>query len=162
MFEKRSSTVSPRPRAAGSRLIHIIAIAGAAVGIYIAITSVFCGESIPIVNAQTDMYLSRRIDQIEQRFNYIESRLGQIESQSRMTTVVPRPFPNSNDQDVQFLRAQIDGLRLRLGEVECGLLRVDERTLSTAQRAARRRAAQGSSEKCRENSGSAVELSARP
>ena len=157
-----SAFQSSRLRSAASRLAYVVVIASAAIGLYTLLTGAIGRDSVPVVNAQTDMYVSHRIDQLEQRFNYLESHISQLESQSRSTSIVPRPLPNSNEQEVQFLRTQIEGLRLRLGEVECGLLHVDERTLTAAQRTARRRAAQGSSERCRENASVPVELSARP
>jgi hypothetical protein len=166
MFRKnssfRSAFDSSRLRVAASRLVYIVAIAGTSLTVYSVATGIFGKEAVQTVNAQSDMYLTHRIDQIEQRFNYIESRLGQMESQQRSTSIVPRSMPGSNDQEIQFLRTQLDGMRIRLGEVECGLLHVDERTLTPAQRLARRHAAQGSSEKCRENSATPIELSARP
>lgn len=166
MFEKyRSLQLAAsfsRVGSVGRKLLIVFAIAFSSIGVY----SVITGGStavVPVVNAQTDMYLSRRIDQLEQRMIYIESRISQVESQSRTSPIMPRPLPSSSsEQEVPFLRTQIDGLRTRLGELECGLLHVDERTLTAAQRAARRRSAQGSSEKYRENSGSPIELSSRP
>lgn len=169
MFEKLSfrsavgRTLSRSSEASAvSRLLYIFAVAVTAVGVYGFMTVPFANEAMPTVNAQSDMYLSQRIDRLEQRFNYLDSRIAQIQSESRTASIMPRPVPNSAEQEIQFLRTQIDGLRARLGELECGLLHVDERTLTAAQRSARRRTAQGSSEKCRANWSTPIELSARP
>jgi hypothetical protein len=121
-----------------------------------------------VVDAQTDMMLERRISQVEQRFYYIESRLNQLENQTRYPGVLPGATSTSQVQlgqlrtELDTLRAQIDSLRSRVGEVECGLIKVDERTLSSAARQARRQSAPDSSEPCRSNPNSPVRLSARP
>ncbi|HYJ91519.1 MAG TPA: hypothetical protein VEV84_09440 [Pyrinomonadaceae bacterium] len=107
----------------------------------------------------------QRLNQIEQRFNYIESRLNRLESESRY----PGTATSSARNDTQLtilraqmdtLRADIDSLRGRTGELECAVLKLDERTLTPAARATRRTG--GSSEPCRANSGTPVRLSARP
>src|SRR5207253_388971 len=98
------------------------------------------------VSAQQDLFVARRIDQIEQRLNTLASRVNRFESDSRMSSITPRPA-NNNETELRLLQSQVDGFRLRLGEVECGLLRVDERTLTVAAKAARKRGAE--SEICR-------------
>ena len=113
------------------------------------------------VEAQSDMYLSRRIDLIEQRFYSLESRLNRVEQDA----VTRRSSPGSQigdtrGQDISLLQNEISGLRLRLGEVECGLLKIDERTLTAARRMAGKTA--GTSDRCRQDWGSPVQLSARP
>lgn len=112
-----------------------------------------------IVSAQNDPFLSRRIDQIEQRFLMLESRLNRIEQESRRVTIAPGTSPG-NQADADFLRTQIAAFRTRLGEAECGLLRLDERTLTVAARAARRKGQE--SETCRLNVFAPISLSARP
>jgi hypothetical protein len=120
------------------------------------------------VYAQNDALFERRISQVEQRFYYIESRLNQLESQSRYPTTLPGSSTQSQAQlsqiqnDIDSLRVQMDSLRSRVGEVECGLMKVDERTLSAAARQARRQSAQGQSELCRADPSAPVKLSARP
>lgn len=141
-------------------LLHIITVIGIGLGIYGGLAAVFGERAVPTVMAQQDPYLSRRIDSLEQRFYGIESRLNRIEQQSRPTTVTPQIL-NNNDTEIQFLRTQVDGIRTRIGEVECGLLRVDERTLTAAGRATRVAGGPKESDKCRAGSGSAVQLSAR-
>jgi hypothetical protein len=120
------------------------------------------------VSAQTDAMLDRRISQVEQRFYYIESRLNNLESQSRYPGIVPGSTSANQNQisqlrtEVDTLRTQIDSLRSRVGEVECGLLKVDERTLTLAARQSRRQSAAGSSEPCRADTSTPIKLSARP
>ena len=120
------------------------------------------------VSAQTDMMLERRIAQVEQRFYYIETRLNQLENQSRYPGILPGATSPSQAQLSQMqtaldaLRVQIDSPRGRVGEVECGLLKVDERTLTPAARQARRQSASGSTEPCRADPNAPVRLSVRP
>jgi hypothetical protein len=59
------------------------------------------------------------------------------------------------------MRSEIDTLRARVGDVECGLLKVDERTLSVQQRQ-RRRSALGPRDPCRAEPESPVMLASRP
>ena len=124
------------------------------------------GIEIP-VSAQTDMMLDRRISQVEQRFYYLESRLNQLENQSRYPNILPGASSTGPLQlsqirtELDTLRSQLDSVRSRVGEVECGLLKVDERTLSQAERDARRRAAI-TSDPCRTDTSKPVRLSVRP
>ncbi len=115
------------------------------------------GERVQTVSAQSDVFLSRRIDQVEQRFYQLESRLSRIEMESRTAVSSPRMPDTTRDNEIALLRSHIDSLRTRIGEAECGLLKLDERTLTAAQR----RGTAGS-EPCRQNWGATVRLSARP
>ena len=135
-------------------LLYIGVIAALGLGIY----NAFLG-SVPITSAQNDAFLSRRVDQVEQRFYMMESRLNRLESQSSRPSVLS-PSTGSNDVELQFLRAQVDSFRTRLGELECGVLRLDERTLSLGVRAAHKQSIK--LDPCRLDPTLQVELSARP
>lgn len=101
------------------------------------------------VAAQTDPFLSQRISQIEQRFNNLESRLNRLESEIRISAISPRVTEN-NDTDIRLLRSQIETLQIRLTQIECGLFRLDERTLTeSARRARKKQAVTDNSERCR-------------
>jgi hypothetical protein len=128
--------------------------------IYGGASSLF-GDWIQTVSAQQDPFLSRRIDQLENRFYSIESRLTRLETDSRATRITPQ-LPTNNDTELRFLQTSIDGLRLRVGEVECGLLKVDERTLSNAVRQGRNRSGISQSDRCRQDPANPVQLLARP
>ena len=136
--------------------MNSLTVALAAVVLYGGVAGLFGDSGTATVSAQSDVFLSRRIDQVEQRFYQIESRLNRIEMESRTAISTPR-LPDNKDNEIALLRSQVDGLRKRLGEVECGLLRLDERTLPAAQR----RGATGS-DPCRQNWGTSVRLSVRP
>jgi len=116
---------------------------------------------------QTDLYLQRRIDQIEQRFYMMESRLNSIEQSSRYAGTTLGASPRIDAEistmrtQMEALRTQLDTLRQRVGEIECGLAKVDERTLTAQAREQRRRAGTDSTEPCRANPNVPVKLSAR-
>src|SRR5437868_35268 len=103
----------------------------AAIGI---ITVAYCiysmtlGNQTPPVQAQSDRYLESRISQMEQRFYQIESRLNRIE-QDAITRRLPTssPVADTRAQEITLLQNELTGFRVRLGEAECGLLKLDER-----------------------------------
>ena len=146
------------------RVKTFLAIGGAAVVAYWALVGIFGGSSVTTVSAQqTDPFLSRRVDQVEQRIYQLESKIDRVEQEARRPAVTaPTISGGNNDADIRFLRAELESVRTRLGEAECGLLRVDERTLTAAAKAARKKAVVGGTENCRLNQGAAIELSARP
>lgn len=135
---------------------YFVAVAAMALSVY----AVFVGGSVRPASAQADMYLSRRIDQVEQRFYSLESRLNRLESSHPMP-VTPSPSLAGNGVEMPFLRTQIDSLRTRVGELECSVLHLDERTLPASVKATRRAGAK-MSDKCRQDADTPVELSARP
>ena len=136
---------------------NIAALVGLAMLVYNGLAGIFGSSGAATAHAQNDPFLSRRVDMLEQRLYSIESRLNSV------STLVQPPIvssmPSTTQNDVNFLRTQVDGMRIRLGEVECGLLKVDERTLPAAQRRSR---TGSSSDRCRENYGLPVMLSSRP
>ena len=99
---------------------------------------------------------------MEQRFYQLESKIDRVEQETRRPAIASPSIAGGNDTEIRLLRSELDSMRLRLGEAECALLRVDERTLTPAARAARKNAMVGGTENCRVNPGAAIELSARP
>jgi hypothetical protein len=116
---------------------------------------------------QVDAMLDRRISQVEQRFYYLETRINRLESDSRSSSVLSGSSTTNQLQlgqlrtDLDSLRTEMDSLRSRVGDLECGLLKVDERTLSPTARQ-RRRSAQGPNDPCRAEAESPVRLASRP
>jgi uncharacterized protein YceH (UPF0502 family) len=116
--------------------------------------------------AQTDLLLERRLSQIEQRFYLLESRLSRLEQNS--SPLFPQSSTRSDTEisllrsQIESLSVQIDALRMRIGDLECGLERVDERTLSPAAREARRKADPTPNDPCRANPNLPVRLMSRP
>lgn len=134
--------------------IFIAMLAGAA-AVYVVMAA--AAGVVPTVEAQSDAFLARRVDQVEQRFYSLESRLTRIEMESRQPSISSPVRAATDNIELQYLRTQIDSLRTRLGEAECALLKLDERTLTAAQRRA-----SPASETCRRSWGERIVLSARP
>jgi len=144
----------------GIALANIIGIAVAAILLNTALGSL--GEAImPTVSAQQDAYITRRLDLIEQRFYGLESRLTRLEAQTR-PSILPSQTSAGSDTEMQFFRTQVSGLRTRIGEAECALLKLDERTLTSSARSARAAAGGRESDKCRTEFLVPISLSARP
>lgn len=138
---------------------NVATVLGLAMLVYNGLTGVLSGSGPERAHAQqTDPFLSRRVDMLEQRLYSIESKVNQVAYQSHPTMTTT--LPSTTQTDIDFLRTNVDSLRVRIGEVECGLLKIDERTLTAAQRRTNRTGT--SSDRCRENYGVPVMLSARP
>lgn len=106
----------------------------------------------PSPGAQDIRGLDSRVNQLEQRLYQIENRINRVE-QMNMTD---RYAAGSTARDVEInrLRSDIDSLRLRLSEAECGVVKLDERTSKRPPRT--------SSEPCRQNPNASIQLPARP
>jgi hypothetical protein len=83
--------------------------------------------------------LDARVSQLEQRLYTIENSLRTVEQQSRMSGMTGRGSGVTPD-DIAALRSEIQTLQVRVMEDECGLAKIDERTLTAAAREARRKA----------------------
>jgi len=99
----------------------------------------------------------------------MESRMSRLEQQMSMaqrTVPAPAPAPSPGlsirDNEIDLLRNQAELFKVRVGELECAILRLDERTLSQGAKETRRRAGIQSQDPCRANPDAAVKLSARP
>jgi len=101
--------------------------------------------------------LDRRISMLEQRFYSIESSISRLQ-QSMASQRPPVTQPNTNDRDIIMLREEVQRLSLRLAEVECGLLKLDERTTPPS----RRSSAPKSTDLCRQNPDTPLRLASRP
>ena len=115
--------------------------------------------------AQDVVFLDRRINMLEQRFYSLESRMSRLEQQMSMAQrVTPTPTTNqpTRDPEVDLLRNESELQKVRVRELECGLLRLDERTLSEPAKEARRRAGAQTKDPCRVGSEAPVKLSVRP
>lgn len=99
--------------------------------------------------------LDRRISLLEQRFYQVESSINRLQTYIASQRP-PTSQPTTSDRDVIVIRDEVQRLSLRLGEVECGLLKLDERT------ATRRTNTQRSDDPCRLNVDTPLRLSARP
>ena len=117
--------------------------------------------------AQDTVVLDRRLNMLEQRFYSMESRMSRLEQQmSMLQRVVPAPAPTPSqpvrDPVTDLLRNEVESMKVRIAELECGILRLDERTLSVATKETRRRAGAQPKDPCRLNTEAPVKLSMRP
>ena len=105
----------------------------------------------PAVNAETQdpVYLGQRISMLEQRLNSIESNIRTLEQQINSQRLTPSQ-PTSNPESA-LLRSELEILRSLVRELQCGVVHLDERTLSTAAKDARRRTGTQSTDPCRLN-----------
>jgi hypothetical protein len=108
--------------------------------------------------AQDVMSLDRRISTLEQRLYMIESNINQLQQRVQYAERPPvQTTPARRDPEVDRLQSEMSLLQNRLSEVECALLKLDERTLPAAVRAARAKP----SDPCRAQPNAPVQLSSR-
>ncbi len=104
--------------------------------------------------------LDRRISLLEQRLYSIESSINRLQ-QSALSPRTPISQPSARDQELNLLRGEFQKFLLRLGEIECGLVKLDERTITSAVREARKSEAK-TADQCRLNPATPLHLSSRP
>lgn len=137
--------------------LYVFALLSVAAGIFFVLNE----KGTTTVLAQQDPFLNQRINRIEQQFSSIETRINRIEQQSRFPDITPRTTLN-RDTEINLMRSQIEALQIRIAEIECGLVRLDERTLSTSARQIKRKAIPNETDRCRLNSNVPLEIPARP
>jgi hypothetical protein len=111
--------------------------------------------------AQDLINLDRRLSALEQRLYTMESNISRLEQQaitnSRST---PSPTPQIlRDPEVNRLQSEVETLKGRIQELECGVVHLDERTLPAG---AQRRSGTSSKDPCRQTPETVVRLSMRP
>ena len=106
---------------------------------------------------QDAIRLETRINQLEQRLYMIETSVRTLEQQSRAGSVSSRSV---SPEEVAALRAALQTLDLRLGDDECAIAKLDERTLTPAARTARVRSG-ARTEPCRLSADTPVRLPER-
>lgn len=112
------------------------------------------GRGVSGEETQDPSSLDRRISLLEQRFYTLETSMNRL--QQLMTS--QRSTGSSSDvRDVDQLRQEVARLQLRLNEVECGLLKLDERT-AIGRKGGESRPA----DPCRQNSAVPLRLPSRP
>jgi hypothetical protein len=105
---------------------------------------------------QDTVYLDRRISMLETRLSSIESSLRMLQQQASAPSY---QTPSSRDPATQLLQSEVAVLSGRVREIECGLVHLDERTLTPAARQARKQASAQSTDPCRLNPETPVQLS---
>ena len=96
--------------------------------------------------------LEQRMNQLEQRLFSMDTTLRNIEQQSRLAGANRRGVA---EEDLAQLRSELLALQQRLGDHECALAKLDERTLAPAMRTGRRKFA---NDPCRVNSETPIQL----
>jgi hypothetical protein len=105
--------------------------------------------------------IESRLSQLEQRLYSIETNIRGLEQQLRLSSSTTERA-TARDPEVGLLRTEVEALRQRLAEIECGLARVDERTLTPSAKEARRKSTGGTSNPCRLNADAPLRLPTRP
>jgi len=113
------------------------------------------------VGAQDVMSLDRRISSLEQRLYSIESNISRLQQEAIGTRSSIQSQPG-RDPELDRLRSEVELLNARVRELECGVVHLDERTLSATAKEARGRAGAQSKDPCRLNPETQVRLSSRP
>ena len=106
---------------------------------------------------QDAIRLETRINQLEQRLYMIETSVRTLEQQSRIGSATSRGV---SPEEVAALQAALQTLDLRLGDDECAIAKLDERTLTPAARNARIRSG-ARTEPCRLSADTPVRLPER-
>jgi acetolactate synthase small subunit len=136
--------------------VLLVFVAGLGVATLFRISSAARTDVAP-TQQQDVIRLENRIGQLEQRFFSIETSLRTLEQQIRITGATSRGM---GQEELALLRSEIQVLQQRLADDECGLAKLDERTLSPATRDARRKSG-AASDPCRANVDTPLRLPAR-
>ncbi|MEN3326666.1 MAG: hypothetical protein V7638_1473 [Acidobacteriota bacterium] len=129
----------------------VFVVLGAVIGV---MASISRGNSA----TQDPGSLDRRLSMLEQRFYSIESSISRLQQYVATRPSIPQPSTSTNDRELLLMREELQRLTLRVTEIECGLIKLDERTTP----AARRNPTARSNDPCRLNPDQAVRLSTHP
>jgi hypothetical protein len=129
----------------------------ALVGLLVLGTTLLAVKEHAAAPPQDAIRLETRINQLEQRLYTIETSVRTLEQQSRVGMVTSRSV---TPEDLAALRAELQTLELRLADDECGIAKLDERTLTPAAHTARVRSG-ARTEPCRLNADTPVRLPER-
>lgn len=105
--------------------------------------------------------LDRRISLLEQRFYTLETSINRLQQYVTSQRSTGSSTADLRDRGVDQLAQDVQRLQLRLNEVECGLLKLDERTAAPAG-VNRKSGETRPADPCRQNPGLPLRLSARP
>jgi hypothetical protein len=112
--------------------------------------------------SQDVISLDRRISQLEQRLYSTESNISRLEQQISISQRPAPPQASQRDPDIDLLRSELERVKLRVRELECGVVHIDERTLPATAKESRKRAGAQSNDPCRQNPETPVRLSMHP
>jgi hypothetical protein len=114
------------------------------------------------VTTQDPTGLDRRLSLLEQKVYVMENTLNRIEQQSRLYPTPAAPQPSGSDTASAVLRAQVESLQRQMAELSCGLVKLDERTLSPEARSARQKSGALNVDPCRQNADAPLNIVSRP
>src|ERR1700750_132606 len=78
--------------------------------------------------------LDRRLSMLEQRFYSVESSISRLQQYVATRPSIPHPSTSPNDRELLLMREELQRLTLRVTEIECGLIKLDEQTTPAARR----------------------------
>lgn len=126
-------------------------------GVVAIVSSVMSASKVEANATQDVNSLDRRISMLEQRFYALDSSLNRLQqymaSQRPVTTTTQ---PSISERELLVLREEVQRLSVRLGEVECGVVKLDERTVNPNRRGGR------STDPCRLSPDAPLRLPTRP
>jgi chromosome segregation ATPase len=108
----------------------------------------------PEMTGAQDAYLEQRIRSVEQRLYSIQSSLSRLEQQiniAQRPAPSPAPSQGARSPELDLLKSEVEILRARVRELECGVAHLDERTLSEGAKVGRKSAGARAVDPCRLN-----------
>jgi hypothetical protein len=124
-----------------------------------AVIGVMAGISRGNSATQDPGSLDRRLSMLEQRFYSLESSISRLQQYvATQRPQVSQSSPITNDRELSLMREELQRLTLRMAEIECGLIKLDERTTP----AARRNPTARSNDPCRLTPDTPLRLSTHP
>lgn len=105
--------------------------------------------------------LDRRVSFLEQRLVTVETSLRNVEQQ---VAFAQRAAPSTAERtmDARLLQQEIDALQIRVRELQCGLGKLDERTLPANLKQSQTRAPARPLDPCRANPDAPLSVQPRP
>lgn len=137
------------------RMLLLVSLIGFGLLLAIRVSSA-ARDGAAAISQQDAIRLENRLTQVEQRLYGLESSLRNLEQQSRSSMMGARGV---SAEELSSLTSQVQALQNRLAQHECGLIKLDERTLPPDVRNARRRAGATTGDPCRTNVDAPLRLS---
>ena len=114
-----------------------------------------------MTGAQDTIQLEQRIRSVEQRLFSIQSSISRLEQQVSFSQR-SNPAQSGRSPGLELVRSEVEILRARVRELECGLAHLDERTLSESAKVGRKRPGAQGIDPCRLNPEAPIQNSRRP
>ena len=128
--------------------------------VILAVVVMAMGRGASGAATQDPSSLDRRISMLEQRFYMLETSVNRLQQSVTSQRSTGSPTSDLRDRGMDQLAQEVQRLQLRLNEVECGLLKLDERTAAAGVN--RKGGDARPADPCRQNPGLPLRLSARP